>query len=451
MGRFLWLGALIVALGIFGFTSSAQAQPAAEDEPTWSLAGVTVAGQAMAGVPAVAGSGLHPVAVRPKSSEITVTYHNAPANVQAAVDRAAETWEGLLVASAEIRVDVTWEAFDANLLGQSNVASVSKGPADVHLPTAGVLYPAALANALRGSRASDTRDMAIRLNSVQNWYLGLDGAVPTGKYDLVSVALHEIAHGLGIDSELFVTHGLGTTDQGHLPTVFDTFLADYRGVRLTSMLGADPVSLANAAQGGRVVFAGGAATVAAGGAAPVLHTPEPFQAGSSLTHLNPAEYGVPSTNAMLSAWMVPGWALHDPGPIALAMLHDLGWTISGVGEPARLAIARLPASVPGNSIGRLDLLVRVEDTIGQPIRSDDSTVVELSWFRTSGTSQGTCTGEASGTKRVSGGVVAFRGCTVGGYGWAWYLVEAPGLVPGRSNPVAFSRPAPFAIMLTRDR
>ncbi len=450
MPRFLLLGIVLVTALVGGNRSAAHAQPVSEPEPHWSLASVTIAGQAVGGVPAFSPSGASTIGSRPKSSEITVSYHNAPTNVQAAFERAVETWEGLIVSSAEIRVEMTWETFDANLLGQANISSVKKEAGDAHLPLSDVLYPTALANALRGTRTSDTRDMAIRLNSIQDWYMGLDGEVPARKYDLVSVALHELAHGLGVDSELTVTNGLGTTDKAHPPTVFDTFLEDDRGVRLTSLLTSDPGGLASAIQGGRVVF-GGAAAKAAAGAAPVLHTPNQFQPGSSLTHVNPAEYGVPSTNAMLSAWMTPGWAVQDPGAIAIALLHDLGWTISGVGEAARLSIARLPASVPGNGIGRLDILVRVEDTIGQPVRSDDSTLVEVSWYRTAGTSQGTCVSEPSGTKRVSGGVAAWRGCTVGGYGFVWYLVEAPGLAPGRSNVVTFSRPGPLAIMLTRER
>lgn len=156
MPRFLLLGIVLVTALVGGNRSAAHAQPVSEPEPHWSLASVTIAGQAVGGVPAFSPSGASTIGSRPKSSEITVSYHNAPTNVQAAFERAVETWEGLIVSSAEIRVEMTWETFDANLLGQANISSVKKEAGDAHLPLSDVLYPTALANALRGTRTSDT-------------------------------------------------------------------------------------------------------------------------------------------------------------------------------------------------------------------------------------------------------------------------------------------------------
>jgi hypothetical protein len=43
----------------------------------------------------------------------------------------------------------------------------------------------------------DNPDIVAQFNGDFAWYYGTDGVVPTNKYDLVSVVLHEIGHGLG--------------------------------------------------------------------------------------------------------------------------------------------------------------------------------------------------------------------------------------------------------------
>ena len=40
-------------------------------------------------------------------------------------------------------------------------------------------------------------DIICSINSSADWYFGTNGNTPNSKYDLVTVALHEITHGLG--------------------------------------------------------------------------------------------------------------------------------------------------------------------------------------------------------------------------------------------------------------
>ena len=56
----------------------------------------------------------------------------------------------------------------------------------------------ALANQLAGQDLNPAApDMVVKFAEDTEWYLGLDGRVPEGVYDMVTVALHEMGHGLG--------------------------------------------------------------------------------------------------------------------------------------------------------------------------------------------------------------------------------------------------------------
>jgi hypothetical protein len=59
-------------------------------------------------------------------------------------------------------------------------------------------YTVALANQLAGVDLDPTTtDLSSTLSSDINWYFGTDGNTPADQYDFVTVALHEILHGLG--------------------------------------------------------------------------------------------------------------------------------------------------------------------------------------------------------------------------------------------------------------
>ena len=66
------------------------------------------------------------------------------------------------------------------------------------------------------------------------WYYGLDGKCPANKYDLVSVILHEMAHGLGFMSGSYYDPA---TKVGRFlqPTAFDAYVQVPDGRRLVDM------------------------------------------------------------------------------------------------------------------------------------------------------------------------------------------------------------------------
>lgn len=390
------------------------------------------------------------VALRPKTAEITVRYHSVPADAQTAFEAAAAIWEGQFVSSTETIIDVTWAPLDESTLANVRARGATKDDdQDAKLPLAGVFYPSALANAIRGFRLDTESDIVILVSPDEDWYYGTDRMPGPNQFDLVTVALHEIGQGLGFSSRIGLIDGKVVV-RGSMLSIYDTFLANSSGLMLSTLLAQDGGKLANAISVGDVYFAGANARTAAG-KAPKIYTPLEWDAGSSLSHLDPAEYGVPDPNSLLTPFAYKGWASHDPGPIALAMMRDMGWTIGGLGTPARLSVARIPASVLGGGQRTVDVIVTVRDPIGVPVTSDNTTYVTLdSYGSRANFKGGGCNGEISYSKVVSSGKAVFRQCFLDGYGWSWFRVTADGLAPGTSNAMLYARTMSTVAMTARD-
>ena len=71
-----------------------------------------------------------------------------------------------------------------------------------------------------------------------------------------------------------------------------------------------------------------ATALAANGGGPVmLWAPEEFVEGTSISHLDEDAYPTGTPNALMSPFVSRGKVTHQPGPVLLAMLHDMGYTI----------------------------------------------------------------------------------------------------------------------------
>ena len=131
-----------------------------------------------------------------------------------ALEMAAHAW-GLILGSS---VNINAEASFAELsCSETGATLASAGPRFAFIDFAGVepgiWYPGPLAESLAGSNLSsaddsnpDAADLAITFNSAidnqclrpgSRYYYGLDDDVPTGEISFVTVALHELGHGLG--------------------------------------------------------------------------------------------------------------------------------------------------------------------------------------------------------------------------------------------------------------
>ena len=102
-------------------------------------------------------------------------------------------------------------------------------------PDASLWYPSALANALAGKDLDPTEsEMVIQVNSIAQWNTTNDGLSHFNQYDLQSVFIHEMGHGLGfLSTDSYDSFfGYGSIDQ---PTPFDAYAQTEDGHRLSDL------------------------------------------------------------------------------------------------------------------------------------------------------------------------------------------------------------------------
>jgi len=215
------------------------------------------------------------------------------------------------------------------------------GPAAFHSnfnnkPVANRFFPTPLANHLHlGDVNSSTYEIRVTFNTdvdndavlgSKNWYYGTD-AKPGGHFDMVTVALHEMAHGLAF-AGLLQSNGAYTSSAA---TIFDHFMntSATGGIKLTELAPLDEENAARAAEtkGNDLWWDGMLATMANDGTRPKLHAPATFVSGSSLYHVDEATLGSELMSPVYSG------ADHTFSSLELGMLGDVGWTLAAIPEP----------------------------------------------------------------------------------------------------------------------
>jgi hypothetical protein len=273
-----------------------------------------------------------------------VEYVNFPAQAREAVQYAVDVWAQHLESSVPIRVRARWEPAEDDVLGATSPRVIANF---AQAPERDVWYAVALANA-RAGRDLDTAEPHIRMSfnsAFGRWYFGTDARPPTGRFDLATIALHELAHGLGFVGSMAVENGLGDWGLGErrYPVVFDRFAERGDGTPLTdeAAFPRPSVALAAALQSEDVFFDGPAALRADGGNRPRLHAPPTWEPGSSYAHLSERRVGGAepyppgSPNSLMTPTVGSAEAMHDPGPIVCGMFEDMGWVL-GVGCSAEV-------------------------------------------------------------------------------------------------------------------
>jgi hypothetical protein len=296
-----------------------------------------------------------------RPAQIQLAYNLAPAEAQVAIAHAAGIWEGILVSPVPIKVLVNWVPMGNTALG----VTFPNGRRDFSgaiIPD--TWYATALANALAGTELDPgENDIDIFLNSQTDWYFGTDGNTPAGLQDLVSVALHELGHGLGFVglakktgtqgsfgllqlsdfAPLFTTFPWPQLDT--LPGIFDRFL-DHPQDGPLELLENPGDALGGAMTSNQLRWSGAHALEASGGTPVRIYSPGTFALGSSCVHLNESTYPAGNPNELMTPFSSAGNANHWPGPICLGILKDIGWTLAPEVTVRENAWIQVPALHP---------------------------------------------------------------------------------------------------------
>jgi hypothetical protein len=265
-----------------------------------------------------------------KTSSIVIQYVNVPDSAKQAFRFAAEIWEYLISSPVPVYLKISWEELDKTTLGSCGATNYYQNFEGAPLPD--TYYPVAVVEKITGKEitGSGNPDMTARFNSIIPWYTGTDGKTPTTNYDLVTIVLHEIAHGLGFNGFFRAnttqkTAGYGINDE--LPAAFDRFIENIDGKKLT-----DGSSFKNNSNDlfriitSNSLYSGGPVTMRWGNfVRPRLYAPFTYSAGSSIYHLNDLTYTYGDINSLMTSSAGRGEAIHSPGPLASGMLADVGW------------------------------------------------------------------------------------------------------------------------------
>ena len=305
------------------------------------------------------GAELNAVMTNAVTANIVVTYTGFDAAAQAAFQAAVNIWATTLSSPATIRINARYLNLGAGVLGNAGPTRVCETSGGV----ANTYYAAALADKLQGSAfcASLNPPISFEINAnlnsaFANWDFGTTGTPVSGKYNFMTVVLHEIGHGLGLygsarASSLVTNNPCTASNPGgtflgcyrSTPDIYDRFVLTGGGVPLLGFT-SPSAALASQLVANDMFFNGANARAANAGQNPKIEThnfntfygvssaDHGWQQGSSYSHLDDAVYtGTP--NGLMTAFLNTAEVYTDPGPIARGMFQDEGWTLASPPPP----------------------------------------------------------------------------------------------------------------------
>jgi hypothetical protein len=278
-------------------------------------------GYTYAGTDSVTSQSAQPAAKNLEStSKFDVKYNNFPDWAKKEVQAAIDVWSANFKSSVVVSVDASWGRSSSwGVLGSARPGSFFSAFSGA--PDPSLWYSSAAANALAGKDLDKANpEIIIQVNSAAAWDTRGDGSPSSSEYDLESVFIHEIGHGLGfLSNDAYDPYyGLGSLDQ---PTPFDAYLQTSDGRRLADL--PTPSKELGAALTSSLVWSGPLGIKANTGIKPKMYTPSRYQSGSSTSHLDEATFSKSGLDSVMTPSLDPGEIFHEPGPLLLAMMEDM--------------------------------------------------------------------------------------------------------------------------------
>ena len=253
-------------------------------------------------------------------SKFVVKYNNFPDWAKKEVQAAVNVWSANFSSSVPITVDASWGRSSSwGVLGSARPGSFFSAFSGA--PDPSLWYSSATANALAGRDLDKANpEIIIQVNSGAIWNTRGDGTPSSIEYDLESVFIHELGHGLGfLSNDAYDPfYGLGSLDQ---PTPFDAYLQTSDGRRLADL--PTPSQELGVALTSSLVWNGALGIKANGGIKPKMYTPSRYEPGSSTSHLDENTFSKSGLDSVMTPSLDPGEVFRQPGPLLLAMMEDM--------------------------------------------------------------------------------------------------------------------------------
>ena len=190
-----------------------------------------------------------------------------------------------------------------------------------------------------------TKDATVTVNFGQPW--DYDDDIDGNKFDFKSTLIHELLHAVGFSSDIQQNgnDAFGTPPGNPGKWVpFDEFVADSNGALINNQFALDGTRWDAAKVGGTGtnpasdgLYFNGPNAVAAHGAPVPIYSPDPFEQGSSGSHLDDNFFnGIGAEKMIMNAATGTGPGIRSLSNVEIGIFKDLGFTV--VPEPHEYAI-----------------------------------------------------------------------------------------------------------------
>lgn len=265
-----------------------------------------------------------------KSATIEVSYIGFSEEARVAFQYAVDIWETLIESPVPIRVQAYWRPLGTNVLGSAIWGNAFANFSNV--PNFNTFYPVALAEKIAGMElnGADEPDIIANFSSSANWYLATSGLPSAGQHDLVSVVLHELGHGLGFVDSFDMLGNVGSVGlQGTgVPMIYDLGVVNDLNKGLIQNYNSPSIELGTELTSQSLFFDSPLSAAPGTGLKPQLYAPATFSGGSSIAHLDEANYPAGDPNSLMSPQIGFREVMHNPGQIVLNMFSDMGWVFT---------------------------------------------------------------------------------------------------------------------------
>ncbi|MFT5886484.1 MAG: hypothetical protein ACI9IP_002952 [Arcticibacterium sp.] len=297
------------------------------------------------------------------TSNIEVSYTNFPDVAKIAFEQAVSIWEEILITKLPIKINAKWESIDGTTLAFSGASRIYRNTDN--LPYNDVWYVASLAEAIGGRDLNNGDfDINVTLNSNINWSFSTSGAAFSGRFDLITVVLHEIAHGLGFSSSMKLINDdtEGQWGQSGFPFIYDVFLLNNDEKGLTSSLDfVNPsTEIRNELISDNLFFT--VSNIKFSDSPPKIFCPNPFKSGASISHLDESTYPNGTIHSLMSPSIRAAEVNHVPGELILSMLNQMGWPVNNLENAQVLATDKSELEVlvyPNPSLSQIAVAVPI--------------------------------------------------------------------------------------------
>lgn len=278
-----------------------------------------------------------------------------------AFQHAANIWGSYLYSSVPIKIAAKFTPLtctaNGGMLGSAGPATAYRDFSGA--PYSSTYYPAALASALSGSNLVSDEGYHITANfsstigtpgclESSGWYYGLDGAAPSNKFDLVSVVLHELAHGLGFVS--FTDLATGKKPDGYNDPY--SLNLEWHGASPSAYSAMTDAQRSAANESGpnlhwigsNVKAATAVLSAGKNGDHAIMYAPSTKASGSSVSH-----WDTSMTPNQMMEYLYTG-PIHIPG-LELALFKDIGWKMNYTLNVAKSGSGTISSNPSGINCG----------------------------------------------------------------------------------------------------